>query len=239
MNSKMFRIAVAAACVVVAGCGDNSAPVVAKRDPSVIVIVTNADIPPYSYVDKKTGQIVGIDIEIVRKAAERLGKSVEIRETPFVDMLPMVKNGEADVAAGGITITEGRKLSVDFSLPFAVGGSAFLYRTGEPRPTMITMEHLRVAAVETLTQDFYLARHGINPIRCRSISEAVEALYSNRVDVVAYDLPAIKMIVEESGGRLAATPLETRELYGIAVSRTLPNVLAAINEVIEERRRAK
>ncbi len=239
MKISIHHVAVAAVCAALAGCGDNSAPVVSKRDPSVLVLVTNADIPPYSYVDKKTGQIVGIDIDIVKKAAEKLDKSVDIRETPFVDMLPMVKNGEADIAAGGITITEGRRLSVDFSLPFAVGGSAFLYRAGEPRPTMITIERLRVAAVESLTQDFYLARHGIDPIRCRSIQEAVEALYSNRVDVVAYDLPAIKMIVEESGGRLAVTPLETRELYGIAVSKALPDVLAAINEVVEERRRMK
>ncbi len=239
MKISMRHVAVAAVCAALAGCGDGSAPVVSKRDPSVLVVVTNADIPPYSYVDKKTGKIVGMDIDIVKKAAEKLGRTVDIRKTPFVDMLPMVKNGEADIAAGGITITEGRRLNVDFSLPFAVGGSAFLYRTGEPCPTMITLERLRVAVVESLTQDFYLARHGINPFRFRAINEAVEALCSNRVDVVAYDLPAIREIVAESGGRLSVTPQETREHYGIAVSKALPDVLAAINEVVEERRRMK
>ncbi len=241
MSRVLCNIVIAAVLAALSGCGEraDSTKVQATRDPSVLVAVTTPELPPYSYVDKKTGRIEGVDIDIIRNAAKKLGMTADIRATPFADMMPMVKNGDADIAAGGLTITEGRSRNVDFSIPYATGGSAFLYHAGAKVPTMITMEQMRVAVVESMTQDFYLARHGIDPIRFSAIEDAIESLRSNKVDVVAYDMPALRVIVKESGGRLAVTPLETRELYGIAVSKSRPDILAAVNEAVEDRRRAK
>jgi len=126
--------------------------------------------------------------------------------------------------------------SVDFSKSYAVEGSAFLYRSGEKVPTMITIESMRVGVVESMTQDFYVTRHGIDPQRYNSIEDAVAELVSNKVDVVAYDRPAIKVLADESKGRLAVTPLETRENYGVAVGKGRDDLLSVLNAVIEERR---
>ncbi len=237
MKRVLPTVACALACAVIAGCGDEpqTSDAGPARDPRTIVVVTTPELPPYSYVDKKTGTIEGIDLDIVRAAGKRLGMSVEVKATSFADMLPMVKNGEADIAAGGITITEGRSRNVDFSTPYAVEGSAFLYRAGETVPTMVTIEHLRVAVVESMTQDFYLARHGVDPIRYFAIEDAIEALRAGKVDVVMYDRPALKITADESKGRLAVSPLETRERYGIVVSKSRHDILAAVNEVIRER----
>ncbi len=229
-------VAAVGLCAAFAGCGrEQDSEQVPVRDPSVLVMVSTPELPPYSYIDKKTGEIAGIDVDIVKAAARKLGFRLEIRATPFASMVPMVKNGEADVAAGGLTITEGRRRNVDFSDPYAIEGSAFLYRTGEPIPTMITMERMRVAVVESMTQDFYLTRHGIDPLRYYSIEDAISALRSNQVDVVAYDRPALKVTADASGGLLTVTKLETREKYGVAVNKSRKDVLSAINEVIRER----
>ena len=65
---------------------------------------------------------------------------------------------------------------------------------------------------------------------------AVAALLAHKVDTVFYDRPALLETARASGGKLAVTPLETRENYGIAVRKDRKDYLEAINAVIRERK---
>ena len=175
------------------------------------------------------------EMATVRAAAARLGRELEIHKVPFAEMLPSVKNGTADFAAAAITITDGRLRDADFSDSYAVEGCAFLYRAADTPPTMIRAESLRIGVVESMTGDFYLTRHGIEPFRFSSLPELVANLVSNRLDAVFYDRPALAAEAQASDGLLAVTPLETREHYGIAVRKNRPDLLEAVNAVIRER----
>ena len=243
MKLDAFRTTAACAallCVALTGCGDSTASdggnAARRGDDGPLILAVMPEIPPYAYIDRKTGEIRGIDIDIVKAAAARLGRPLKIRRVPFSDVVPSVKDGRADFAAAGLTITEGRRRNVDFSIPYATEGTAFLYRTGETVPTMIVAETARVAVVESMVHDFYLTRHGIDPRRYSSLDEALAALMSHEVDMIAYDRPAVKTVADASNGRLSVTPLETRELYGIAVRKDRPDCLAAVNSVIMERK---
>ena len=224
-----------------AGCGREVAP---EKNASVperpadgpLVLAVMPELPPYAYLDTNTGAICGIDIDIVKAAAARLGRPLEIRQTPFGELMPSVKDRKADFAAGAITITEGRSHDVDFSIPYAEEGSAFIYRADEPMPTMVRAEGLRVGAVESMTHDFYLTRHGIDPFRYKSVELAIAALLAHKVDTVFYDRPALAETARTSCGKLAITPLETRESYGIAVRKDRNDYLEAVNAVIRERK---
>ena len=228
-----------ALCLALAGCRDetrdSTAPAAAPDDGGPLVLVVMPELQPYAWLDETSGEVRGIDIDIVRDAATRLGRPLEVRQIPFADLLPTLRRGEADFAAGAITITDGRRHDADFSDPYAVEGSSFLYLAGEPVPTMIRAETLRVGVCESMTQDFYLSRHGIDPIRFTTIEEAVDALRAHRVDAVFYDRPALVATAAESGGALAVTPLETRENYGIAVCKGRSALLDAVNAAIRER----
>ncbi len=234
----LFAASAVALAVAVTGCGrgDSTADSAANgRSDTPLVAAMMPDIPPYLFPDPTTGEVKGIDVDIVRAAAARLGRELEIRVVPFAELLPSVKNGTADFAAAGITITDGRKQDADFSDSYAVEGCAFLYRAGDPPPTMIRAESLRVGVVESMTGDFYLTRHGIEPFRFGGLPELVEALSAGRLDAVFYDRPALAVEAEASGGTLAVTPLATREHYGIAVRKGRPDLLEAVNAVIRER----
>ena len=87
-----------------------------------------------------------------------------------------------------------------------------------------------------MTHDFYLTRHGIDPFRYKAVDQAVEALLSHKIDTVFYDRPALAEMARTSGGKLAVTPLETRENYGIAVRKDRNDYLEAVNAVIRERK---
>jgi len=199
------------------------------------VLVTTGQTPPYSYRDEATGEIVGEEIEIARAAAEKTGHTLEIRIAKFPELLPMVGSGAADLAASGITITEGRRQTVDFSEPYATEGGMFLYRAGETEPTMFRAERMRVATIDASTYDFYLTSHGVDPLRYETFDAAMEAFRERRVDTVFYDSCTVRIVAEKSGGALAVSPLQTRENFGIAVPKGDIVLKAALDAAIAER----
>ncbi len=227
--------------VLLAGCGDgpesDAAPSAPKRvDDGTLILAVMPELPPYAYVNTNTGEMCGIDIDIVKAAAARLRRPLKIRQMPFDRLLPAVRSHEVDFAAGAITITEGRSRNVDFSIPYAKEGSAFIYRVGETMPTMVRAEGLRVGTVESMTHDFYLTRHGIDPFRYKTVEEAIDAMLVRKIDTVFYDRPALVEFAKASGGKLAVTPLETRDNYGIAVRKDRTDYLEAVNATIRERK---
>ena len=236
--ARLLSRALALLALVAAGCGGGpraSDPGADNRADGPLVVAMMPNLPPYAFLDPDTGEVRGIDVDIVRAAAARLGRELEIHKVPFAEMLPSVKNGTADFAAAAITITDGRLRDADFSDSYAVEGCAFLYRAADTPPTMIRAESLRIGVVESMTGDFYLTRHGIEPFRFSSLPELVANLVSNRLDAVFYDRPALAAEAQASGGLRAVTPLETREHYGIAVRKNRPDLLEAVNAVIRER----
>lgn len=201
-----------------------------------LVLLTTTDTPPYSYRDEATGEIVGVEIDIARYAADKLGRKLEIRKAKFPELIPMVSSGQADMAASGITITEGRLQAVDFSIPYATEGGMFLYRTGDRMPTMILAETLRVATMDASTYDFYLSAHGIDPIRYDSYPQALADLKAGRLDTVFFDSCAVRLLAE-SDPALSASRLETRENFGIVVGKGNSELKAALDEAIAGRGR--
>ena len=240
----MKKIAIAvfavAVCAVVAGVAWRVWSTAGAGEPKLsgrtIVLMTSADTPPYAYQDPKTGEIVGIEIDIAREAVAKLGCTLEVRKENFSDLLPLVGFGKADLAASGITTTEGRRQAVDFTVPHATDGGIFLYRAGDRMPTMISAAMMRVATVDASTCDFYLAYHDIESIRYDSFSMAVADLKAKRVDAVFADGSAVRAVASASRGELAASRVETREHLGIAVRKGDVRLKAALDEVIAARR---
>ena len=238
-GTSRLLAAVLAFALAAAGCGvrddaPGDAPAGRPED-GPLVLAFMPEVPPYTYLDPATGEPAGIDVEIVRAAAAKLGRELEIRILPFAEILSSVKNGDADFGAAAITILDGRRRNVDFSIPYAEEGCVFLYRAGEDPPTMIRAESLRVGVVDSMSSDVYLTRHGIDPFRYESLHDAEEDLRAGRLDAVFYDRPALATATAASGGTLAVTPLETREPYGIGVRKGRPDLLEAVNAAIRER----
>lgn len=82
-----------------------------------LVLSTNAQFPPYEY---HTGEgIVGFDIEICNYIADYLGRSLEIQDIEFDAIINAVSSGKADIGFSGFTVTEERKLSINFTETYA------------------------------------------------------------------------------------------------------------------------
>lgn len=204
-----------------------------------LVLATTLGSPPYAYCDKATGEIRGIDIDFARAAAKKLGRKLEVRPMLFSLLLPSVKAGTADFAAAAITITPARARDVDFTEPYAYDGSAFLYRTGETRPTAALGNAIRIGTQETSSSQFFLSDHGIDSISYPEFDDALADFEKGLLDAVFYDAEPIRVVVAKSSGAYSMTPLFTRENYGLAVRKDFPELLAALNEIIRSRKSAK
>ena len=76
-------------------------------------VVTNSQNVPFSYI--RDNEMVGYDIELITRIAEKIGYKIEIDNIDFAAMIPSIISGKADIAVGCITVTEERAESVQFT----------------------------------------------------------------------------------------------------------------------------
>ena len=81
-----------------------------------LVMATDAPFAPYEYT--VGNGYAGIDIEIGKMIATKLGKTLAIKQTAFDTICTVVNQGGADIGLAGLTITPARKNTVNFSNPY-------------------------------------------------------------------------------------------------------------------------
>ncbi|MDR0857618.1 MAG: transporter substrate-binding domain-containing protein [Oscillospiraceae bacterium] len=83
-------------------------------------VATNSAHEPYAYVGNN-GELLGFEIEHMRRFAAYLGMDVEFSSMAFAGIIPYVTSGKADIGVSNINITEERKKSVLFTEPYKEG----------------------------------------------------------------------------------------------------------------------
>lgn len=131
----MMALGMAAAAVFgLAGCGGGSgasqstssqtqkeSPLMQKiKSSGKLVVGTASGYPPYEFVDTSAGEkkVIGIDMELAQKVADKLGVKLEVQDMNFQALLSSLTGGKVDVAIAGINPTDERKKSMDFSADY-------------------------------------------------------------------------------------------------------------------------
>ena len=87
------------------------------KEDGTLVMATNAEFEPYEY--REGDEVVGIDADIAQAICDKLGYELEIDDMEFDAILAAVQSGKADFGAAGMTVTEDRLESVDFTDTYA------------------------------------------------------------------------------------------------------------------------
>ena len=218
---KKLMVALMGAAIL-AGC--------AKNDSDTIKMITEATFPPYEFL--RGQEIVGIDAEICKAVAEKLGKKFSAETVDFDSVIPAVISGKADLAAAGITVTEDRKKNVDFSVPYVKTGIVVIYKKSNPFTSVDQLKGKRIGVQGgTTSETFVLEQLKQEPERTKSPAEAVAALKSGRVEFVIADIDPAKNCVKGESD-LALSDFITSEEYAIAIKKGRPELLATVNAVI-------
>lgn len=101
------------------------------KDSGKLVLGTAADYPPFEFHVEVDGKdtIVGFDIDIAKKIAEAIGVELEIIDMKFEGLLPALTAGKIDLIVSGMTPTDERKQSVDFSIVYYDAKQTMLVKT--------------------------------------------------------------------------------------------------------------
>ena len=91
---------------------------------------TNVAFPPYEFYENE--KPAGIDVEIATAICEKLGYKLDIMDIEFGAILGAVSSGKADFTMAGLTVTDERKQSVDFSTSYATGIQSIVVKEDSP-----------------------------------------------------------------------------------------------------------
>ena len=202
--------------------------------PGKLVMCTNAEFPPYEYHD--ANDIVGIDVDICRAIAEKLGLELEIEDIAFDSIIPEVVSGKADLGAAGMTVTEDRKQNVDFSDTYAHASQVIIVREDSEVAGPDDLAGKLVGVQQGTTGDIYISGDlGDEAVeRYAKGMEAVQALAQSKIDAVVIDGEPAKKYVEEVAGLKILDDSYTDEDYAIAVKKGNTALVEAINEALAE-----
>lgn len=227
-NLKKIFAVVLALCLLLcfAGCG---------AEDNTLTMGTNAAFPPYEYVDDD-GNIVGIDAEIAAALAEKLGMELEIKDMEFDSLITACAGGSVDVVLAGMTVTDERKESVNFSDSYATGIQVIIVKEGSEIATVDDLEGKTIGVQSGTTGDIYCTDdYGQDYVKqYNNGALAVEALKNDQVDCVIIDNePAKNFVAANEGLKILETEYVTED-YAIAIAKENTELLEKINTAMAE-----
>ena len=257
---KIISLIIASLMLISLCCGFASC----NKDDDVLVMATNAAFPPYEYVEG--GKFVGIDVEIAQAIADKLGMELQIEDVEFGSIIGGVVEGKYDMGMAGMTVTDERKQSVNFSDTYATGIQVIIVKDGssitslddifefnaDGDPVALKDTDLKVGVQQDTTGDIYsssdISGWGFCDVeengtvttdrveRYKTGADAVEALKTDKVDMVIIDNEPAKSFVAANDGIhiLEGDNEYAVEDYAICVAKENKELLDKINQALKD-----
>lgn len=201
-----------------------------------LVVGTNAEYPPYCYIDQH--QIVGFDIDVAQEVAKRLGKKMVLRDMPFDALIPDLKLHKVDCIAAGLTPTEERAKNVLFTKPYLAGDALVIVSFAQrPVQSLEALKGKSVAVNEGYASDLYLSDiQGISLVRLPSPSDGFLALASHKVDAFVTVQTTANNFVRQypKNSYVLSNVGNISEGVSIAVAKDHPRELQEIQEILDQ-----
>lgn len=262
MKKKVVSVMLCAAmtAAVLAGCGSSSAETVSEDTSAAaeetedaaaeetaetaeadteesaggtLVMGTNAEFPPYEYYDGQ--EVVGIDAEMAAAVAEKLGMELKIEDMAFDSLIPALSSGKVDIVAAGMTVTEDRLASVNFSDTYATGIQAIIVTEDSDIASADDLVGKTIGVQQGTTGDLYATDvEGATIERYAKGMEAVQSLSQGKIDAVIIDNEPANVFVSEVEGLKILDEAFATEDYAVAVAKDNEELLEQVNTALAE-----
>ncbi len=201
-----------------------------------LVMGTNASFPPYEYYDEDGETIIGIDAEIAKAVADKLGMKLTIKDMEFDSLLTAVQSGAVDIVFAGLTVTDERKESVDFSMTYATGIQVIIVAEDSKIATVDDLDGKTIGVQTGTTGDIYCTDdYGQENVKQYANGAlAVAALKNGQVDCVVIDNEPAKAFVEANSGLKILETEYVTEDYAAAISKDNAELTEKVNKAMEE-----
>ncbi|HEX6922360.1 MAG TPA: transporter substrate-binding domain-containing protein [Bacillales bacterium] len=202
------------------------------------IVATDNSFVPFEFVNQDTGKIQGFDIDLIKAAAEQAGIKIKIKTMNFSGIIPGLKSGRWAMGIAGMSITEKRDKSIDFSIPYYQSG--LIVAVQADNTDIHGVDDLAGKTVSTRqgsTSQQYL-KNKLPKAKAKAfpkITQGYQALAAGRVDATLYDAPNIKYYIKTNAKGEIKTVGEkiTAENYGIGFQEDSP-LVPVINKALKE-----
>lgn len=204
-----------------------------------LIVGTSTGFEPFEYLDND-GNPAGFDIEIARYVAAYAQMELSCEDISFDDLIKALNYGMIDFVAAAMTITEERRMSVDFSEPYFDATQAVIVLKGDSRIAENgDVAGLKVAAQKDTTGHFA----ALDLLGCAkedmmlesTPANAVQALISGEADCVIIDrIVADRYVRGNETLAIAEGVVLPVEEYGLAVMLGNYDLLDTINAALAD-----
>lgn len=214
--------AVLVAFVAVGALLAGAAPATAADEGEKYVIGTDTTFAPFEFTNAD-GDLVGIDMDLLRAIAKDQGFEVEIRQLGFDAAVQALQSNQVDAVMAGMSITEARQETFDFSEPYFTSGIQLGVLEESDIQSLDDLEG-KAVAVKTGTQGQTFAdenkdEYGFKVTPYQDTTDMVDAVKAGQAVGYFEDFPVLAYGIQQgSGFRLIGQP-ELGGEYGFAVNK--------------------
>ena len=244
-----------------AGCGSSASSTAASSDTAAastadtaaeteldkvkaagkLVVGVEGTYPPFTYHDDN-GELTGLDIELGKALADKLGVEVEFQEAAWDSLLIGIDTERFDTVINSVSITDERAEKYDFSDPYYYEARRVVVRADDD--SIHGPEDLNGKKIATNTTNAFIPwyeEQGVEVVGVDTSGEAIDLLLSGRVDFVGINVPVLNAYLQEhpdAAGKVkeAFVIPNSEDVIAIPVRKGEPEFLDAINAALAELR---
>lgn len=190
---------------------ETSTPAGQKATPTKdkYVIASDSSFAPFVFQDD-SNQYTGIDMELIKAIAKDQGFTVEVTNPGFDAAINSVQTGQADGIIAGMSVTDARKKTFDYSDPYYTANSILAVKDSS---NIKSYEELKGKTVGvktgTASQTFLEENKSKFGYSIKTFSDAAsmyDSLNTGSVAAVMDDEPVVKYAIKQ--GKKLKTPIE-------------------------------
>lgn len=208
-------------------------------EPGCLKVSTNIPYEPWEY--KSGDEIVGVDIDVAKKVVEKIEKStnskieLKVNDVSFDALTLELVNRKCDMAIAGMSASEERRKSVDFSNPYFVANQAVIVKRGSNIKSPSDLPDKKIGVQLGTTGHTYCEEHNYDTHTYNSGVDAIMSLLRSDIDAVVIDeLPAKRLAQKNKSKVEVLDDFLFSEEYRIALPKGNEKLKNLINEALAE-----
>jgi polar amino acid transport system substrate-binding protein len=195
----------------------------------------------FGYLDPSTGTIVGFDIDMARAVAKAIfgdPNKVQLIAITAAQRIPYIQQNKVDIVVDTMTINCARRQMVDFSSVYFDAGQAVLVPVTSTARSIADLGGKKVcaAAGSTSIANIAAARSKPIPVAVNDWTDCLVMLQQGQVDAISTDNTILYGLADQDTNTKVLPGTFTDEPYGIAISKSTPDLTRFVNGVLAQMR---
>ncbi|PYG58346.1 MULTISPECIES: transporter substrate-binding domain-containing protein [unclassified Rhizobium] len=172
------------------------------RSAGVIRIAIDLSVPPWSYKDDSLNP-TGSEVEAAKLLASDLGVKMEIVATNGANRIPNLMQNRADIIMSALSITDERKKTIAFSLPYSGNTTSVFAPKSMEIKSFADLAEKRVAVTRGTTNDQDITKMAPDAeiVRFEDEATTMTSIVSNQLDIVAIAQSLVDLINQKNPGK--------------------------------------